>query len=703
MARLGIRRFGVALMVAFMVATSFSHVTAPPTNAVIANPITADAGGDLVEHFEADDALFAYFTVDITGGDICIVNESTVPAPGMNCESGVAWGSPNHFVGLGLQHQGLEAPFLTIGTWRLLAASTPTSANPNPTPSLSAPFTVGPCVGTCDTTIGQAAIDAWKASAGQATEGGYLACQAMAVQSTVSAATGVADQVSTMRGILYDVANIPKKGIRVGLRTSLAVAVDFSAGLITLPMPDFSASEEMAMALLKQLLCSAALMHETIKLDPPDPNFTTVAQPVFTDVPNPVSEEGQALGVSLDRQRALGEAMLHAFERYLGASDANEPQYVALQAQAMSDFGLQAAQEMRTSARLLRDYVPNLGDDPAVVDPVVADQAALDRLVATQTRIRDDGFLPEEVAELTDEGFTAAEVTQIRAMFDLDFTDFPVGVPIDTIIEDVADDFEEAAVDYDAIAREASSVAAIADPNLDPSAADDTASTPVNTPVDVLVLNNDSDPDGHSLTVTGSTTPEHGTATCDSDSCQYIPAPDYTGADSFGYTVSDGHGGTATATVSITVTPGADGNLPPVAVDDELTVTVNKSGATHVIGNDSDPDFDPLSITLRTGASHGVAQCFTSGTCLYTPAADYVGPDTFEYTVSDGRGGIDVGLVNVTVAPNLDPTAVDDVLTTRENAPSPRSVSVTANDSDPDGDPLTVISNTDPAHGTAEC
>ena len=178
----------------------------------------------MVEHFEADDPLFAYFTVDITGGDICIVNESTVPAPGMNCESGVAWGSPNHFVGLGLQHQGLEGPFLTIGTWRLLAASTPTSANPTPTPLLSAPFTVGPCVGTCDASIGQAAIDAWKASAGEATEGGLRACQAMAVQSTVSSATGVAEQVAVMRGILYDVANIPKMGLRVGLRTSLAVA-----------------------------------------------------------------------------------------------------------------------------------------------------------------------------------------------------------------------------------------------------------------------------------------------------------------------------------------------------------------------------------------------------------------------------------------------------------------------------------------------
>ena len=298
MARLGLRRLGVALMSASVLAASFSHIDVAPARAAITNPITADSSGDPVESFQADDALFAWFRADITGGDICVVNEDTVAEPGVNCEAGYAWGTPNHFVGDGsLQHQGLEAPFLPVGTWRLLAASTPTTGNPNPTPSLSAPFTVSPCADTCDDTIGLAAIAAWKAAAEASTDGAMRACKAFAIQSTVDAVSGLAGQISTMRGILYDAANVAKKGIRVGIPVSTAVVVDFAGGLITVPVPDFSASEEMAMALLKQLVCSAGLMHETIKQDPPDPNFTTVAQPAFGSIPNPLSDAGHTLGI----------------------------------------------------------------------------------------------------------------------------------------------------------------------------------------------------------------------------------------------------------------------------------------------------------------------------------------------------------------------------------------------------------------------
>lgn len=101
-----------------------------------------------------------------------------------------------------------------------------------------------------------------------------------------------------------------------------------------------------------------------------------------------------------------------------------------------------------------------------------------------------------------------------------------------------------------------------------PTASNDSASTSPSTQVTVDVLSNDTDSDGDTLTVTGSTTPAHGTASCTTTQCQYTPANGYTGSDSFQYTISDGHGGTATATVNVTVSA----TVPALGVDSPLPV-----------------------------------------------------------------------------------------------------------------------------------
>ncbi|MCP4307890.1 MAG: tandem-95 repeat protein, partial [bacterium] len=78
------------------------------------------------------------------------------------------------------------------------------------------------------------------------------------------------------------------------------------------------------------------------------------------------------------------------------------------------------------------------------------------------------------------------------------------------------------------------------------------------------------------------------------------------------------------------------------------------------------------------------------GTITYTPDEDFNGTDTFTYTVSDGAGGTDTATVTVTVgAVNDDPVAVDDDDTTDEDQAV--IVDVVGNDSDVDGDPLSVI------------
>ncbi len=233
-----------------------------------------------------------------------------------------------------------------------------------------------------------------------------------------------------------------------------------------------------------------------------------------------------------------------------------------------------------------------------------------------------------------------------------------------------------------------------------PDAVDDSLTTPEDTAGSVNVLTNDTDPDGDTLTVTGSTNGAHGGVSCAAGgSCTYTPAANYNGPDSFTYTISDGHNGTDTATVNVTVTPAND---PPDAFDDSLTTPEDNAGSVNVLGNDTDPDGDGLNVTGKTNGAHGTASCTGTGTCTYTPAPNYNGTDSFTYTISDGHNGTDTATVNVTVTPANDPPdAVDDSLTTP--ADTPASVGVLGNDTDPDGDGLTVTGKTNGAHGTASC
>ena len=91
-------------------------------------------------------------------------------------------------------------------------------------------------------------------------------------------------------------------------------------------------------------------------------------------------------------------------------------------------------------------------------------------------------------------------------------------------------------------------------------------------------------------------------------------------------------------------------NKPPNAADDSLVTAEDTAGSLNVLTNDSDPDGDPVSFVGATDGSHGTVNC-VAGVCTYTPAPDYNGPDSFTYTISDGRGASAVGTVNVAVNP----------------------------------------------------
>jgi uncharacterized repeat protein (TIGR01451 family) len=96
--------------------------------------------------------------------------------------------------------------------------------------------------------------------------------------------------------------------------------------------------------------------------------------------------------------------------------------------------------------------------------------------------------------------------------------------------------------------------------NRPPIAVNDTAFTTATAPVDIPVLANDSDPDGDLLSITAVTQPANGTVSFATNVATYTAHTNFTGTNTFQYTISDGRGGAATATVSVTVTNPA---IPP--------------------------------------------------------------------------------------------------------------------------------------------
>ncbi len=184
------------------------------------------------------------------------------------------------------------------------------------------------------------------------------------------------------------------------------------------------------------------------------------------------------------------------------------------------------------------------------------------------------------------------------------------------------------------------------------------------------------------------------------------------GVDSFAYTVSDGNGGTDTATVTLNITGTND---DPTAVPDTGAVLQNELltvATPGVLGNDTDPDTPAANLFVAavngSGANVGVQITLSSGALLtlnangsytYDPNGvfDYLAvgettTDNFTYTVSDGVGGSSIGPVTITITGvNDPPTAVNDTGTTNEDTPLLVPLpGVLANDTDPDGDALTV-------------
>ncbi len=190
-----------------------------------------------------------------------------------------------------------------------------------------------------------------------------------------------------------------------------------------------------------------------------------------------------------------------------------------------------------------------------------------------------------------------------------------------------------------------------------PVAVADTASTPAGAPVVIAVLANDSDPDGDPLTVASVIQPAHGSAAINANNTvTYSPAAGYSGQDVFGYTISDGRGGTATASVTISVTPPAQtkwivnvGDPGYAETGKYWTTAWGTDAAGHTYRNNSSrtgtwttPDTANWTVT---GLASGVYQVYA--TWVSSPYLSTNSP----FTVLDGATALGTARLNQQLAP----------------------------------------------------
>ncbi|HCG9126235.1 TPA: tandem-95 repeat protein, partial [Vibrio parahaemolyticus] len=174
------------------------------------------------------------------------------------------------------------------------------------------------------------------------------------------------------------------------------------------------------------------------------------------------------------------------------------------------------------------------------------------------------------------------------------------------------------------------------------------------------------------------------------------PTADWNGSETLMFTATDPSGESVSQTVNFTVAPVAD------IVADKATVVEDTPTIIKVLGNDTfEGDDQVVSLDTNNGPANGTVSVNHDGSVTYTPNDNYHGADSFTYIVTSG-GVSESTTVNVDVTPVNDaPMAKDDIATTQEDTAV--TIDVLPNDSDVDGDKLSIQSASAPeAQGKVE-
>ncbi len=246
-------------------------------------------------------------------------------------------------------------------------------------------------------------------------------------------------------------------------------------------------------------------------------------------------------------------------------------------------------------------------------------------------------------------------------------------------------------------------ITVITGPNVPPIANPDTYAATEDTPLNVTaasagVLQNDTDAEDDAFNAVLASPPANGTLTLNANGTfLYTPNANFFGTDTFTYRAADARP-SVPATVTINV---AAVNDAPVALDDTYSgdpgVPFVVSAAQGVLSNDSDVDpGTTLAAILVAAPATGTLTLNADGSFTFT--APLGGNYTFTYRAGDGTATSAV--TTVTVRLNAVPVTQPDSYTTDEDTAIQGTPGVLANDSDPEGQPLTAALGTNVQHGT---
>ena len=160
--------------------------------------------------------------------------------------------------------------------------------------------------------------------------------------------------------------------------------------------------------------------------------------------------------------------------------------------------------------------------------------------------------------------------------------------------------------------------------------------------------------------MTAVTQPTKGTLTYPADFSTFLykPNANWFGQDTITYTIADSEGATSQAIVTISITSVNDA---PVAVDDSFSVYKNQLltiTEAQIVGNDTDVEGQAISLYAVGAATNGTVTKLANGSVEYRPFGEYVGSDSFEYTIADSIGNAyGTGRVNITVQQDTVPVA----------------------------------------------
>ena len=199
------------------------------------------------------------------------------------------------------------------------------------------------------------------------------------------------------------------------------------------------------------------------------------------------------------------------------------------------------------------------------------------------------------------------------------------------------------------------------------------------------------DIDGGPLTYSIVGLASKGTASVVAGKLRFVPAVNANGADSFTYQANDGAADSTPATVSVTI---AAVNDAPVAEGQSASTAEDTAKSLSLGASDVDVG-DTLTLSIVSGPAHG-ALSGSGASRIYTPAANYHGPDSFTFKANDGAANSNVATVSLTVTPvNDPPVAQDQSASTLEDTVK----ALTLGGSDVDGNPLSFAIVAGPAHG----